>query len=797
MKTVSLSVSEFALPAPRTGSIDIYSGFARGAEIGSELHLEIQEKRAKEFPNYHAEISISHEFERGGFCFKILGRMDGIFVPAAKHNDVKIEEIKSSFNIYELGKKLRQAPDEHPYCLQLRTYGYFHYLKSKQVPDLNLLLVSSRDGETVDLPLELNVMSYELWLERRLEELVEEAKLAEKRARRRRKASEGFTFPFTQPRPGQTELIHSIDEGMSEKRPMLIQAPTGLGKTIGVLYPTLKESMARGQRVLYVTPKNSQHGVAEDAIERLQDKGANIKSMTITAKSKMCFKNEPICNPDFCEYAKDHYTKVAQSGLIKELSKKKSLKAKTIRKMAETHQVCPFELQIDAAEEADVIICDYNYVFAPRSALSRLGGLQVDQQGKPNLVIDEAHNLPSRAMDYYSPRLSVFVLEQMREELKLLPPRFQSEAIELLDESISVVRRCGPVDCKKPVTIRPPVREFVEQDEHLRSFLSTYLKSDVDIQPRDPVLRLSFYWSEFTDALEFIVSGREEFFTTFNPNPATVTITCCDAAEMLKESYNNYEQVVAFSATLKPFEFYSQLAGLRKKELKTAEFISPFPKENRKLLIIPQISSKYSEREKNYPRIADAIARISSLKAGNYVAFFPSFDFMERVLQKFQVPEGFEVLRQERKMRNDDIRDVLDRLAWPGQHHILFAVQGGVFSEGVDFAGDMLIGAFVVGPPLPNFDLEREQMKSYYETNYKAGFDYAYTYPAMAKAVQAAGRVIRSESDKGLIVLMDNRFVQTSYAKSMPSDWYSESPRELVSESILKDVRDFWETLDN
>lgn len=796
MKTVSLSVSEFALPAPRTGSIDIYSGFARGAEVGSEIHAEIQAQRAKEYSNYHSEISISHEFERSGFRFQILGRMDGIFVPDSRHKTAKIEEIKSSFNIFELGKKLRRAPDEHPYCLQLRTYGYFHYLKSDQIPELNLLLVSSRDGETADLEIDLNVLSYKLWLERRLDELVEEAKLAEKRAGRRRKAADAFVFPFTQPRTGQTELIQTIDEGMNEKRPMLIQAPTGLGKTIGVLYPTLKESMTRGQRVLYVTPKNSQHGVAEDAIERLQDKGANIKSMTITAKSKMCFKNEPICNPDFCEYAKDHYTKVAQNNLIKELSKKKSLKAKAIRKMAEAHEVCPFELQIDAAEEADVIICDYNYVFAPRSALSRLGGLQVDQQGKPNLVIDEAHNLPSRAMDYYSPRLSVFVLEQMREELRLLPARFQSEAIELLDESIAVVRRCGPVDCKKPVTIRPPVREFVEQDEHLRSFLSTYLKSDIDIQPRDPVLRLSFYWSEFTDALEFIVSGREEFFTTFNPNPATVTITCCDAAEMLKESYNNYEQVVAFSATLKPFEFYSQLAGLRKKELKTAEFVSPFPKENRKLLIIPQISSKYSEREKNYPRIAEAIERIASLKAGNYVAFFPSFDFMERVLQRFRAPEGFEVLRQERKMRNDDIRDVLDRLAWPGQYHVLFAVQGGVFSEGVDFAGDMLIGAFVIGPPLPSFDLEREQMKSYYETNYKAGFDYAYTYPAMAKAVQAAGRVIRSENDKGLIVLMDNRFVQSSYAKSMPQDWYSESPHELVSESILKDVREFWETLE-
>lgn len=795
-KKVSLSVSEFALPAPRRGSIDIYSGFARGAEVGIEIHQAIQAARAKDFNNYSPEVTIMHTFEAGGFEFEVLGRMDGIFKATDKIPLSKIEEIKTTFNIFELARKVKASPDEHPYCLQLKTYGYFQYLETKKKPQLTMHLVSSRDGETADVEFDLNIEDYEAWLSRRLAELVEEAKLAEKRSKRRRKAAENFQFPFQKPRSGQVELIETIDEGMKEKRPMLIQAPTGLGKTIGVLYPTLRESMNRGQRVIYVTPKNSQHSVAEDAIERLQDKGANIKSMTITAKSKMCFKNEPICNPDFCEYAKDHYTKVAENNLVAQLAKKRSLKAKSIRKMAEEYQVCPFELQIDAAQEADAIICDYNYVFAPRSALSRFSGVSIDQQGQPNLVIDEAHNLPSRAMDYYSPSLSTYALEQMRDELKLLPQKFRREASDLLDECIAVVRKCGPSDCRKPMKIRPPVEEFLEQDGHLRSFLSTYLKSDVEIQPRDPVLRLSFYWSEFTDTLEFIVSGRHEFFTTYDPNPATVTITCCDASEMLKAAYDNYDQVVAFSATLKPFEFYSQLAGLQSKELKTAEFVSPFPKGHRKLLIIPQISSKYSEREKNYPRIAEAIERISALRQGNYVAFFPSFDFMERVLAKFRAPDGCEVLRQERKMRHDDIQAVLERLQDRTMPHLLFAVQGGVFSEGVDFPGDMLIGAFVVGPPLPSFDLEREQMREYYQSNYSAGFDYAYAYPAMAKAVQAAGRVIRSETDKGLIVLMDNRFILPSFAKSMPQDWYEDSPRELVSESILNDVRAFWATID-
>lgn len=788
MKKIGIGVTEFALPAPRKGSIDVYSGFGRGAQAGVKLHLFVQQKRLKEFPQYRAEVFTSHDFHYGDYIFEVAGRMDGFFDDPIP----KIEEIKSNFNIFELHRRLRENQDEHPYCLQLKTYGYFHWLEHKKIPDLTIHLVSSRNGDTADFDLRLDLAKYEEWLDLRLKELVEEAKLAEKRIKRRNNAAKSFTFPFPKPRSGQVELIETIEEGMRENRPMLIQAPTGLGKTVGVLYPTLKESLERGQKVVYITPKNSQHSVAEDAVDRLQEAGANIKSMTLTAKSKMCLKAEPICNPDYCEFAKEHYTKVAENKLIEKLAKKKSLSAKIFKKLGKEFEVCPFELQLDAAKDVDAVICDYNYVFAPRSAFGRLSGNGLCEKGKPNLVIDEAHNLPSRTMDYYSPQLSVFTLERMRDECDGLPQRFKREAQALLNDCIAVVKSCGPKDCAKSCKIDPPVEAFMNQDFELRTFLSSYLNSDVTILPGDVVMRFCYYWSEFTAALEFVNSGRPEFFTTFNPYPPTVKITCCDASEMLKDTYDEYAQVVAFSATLKPFDFYSRLAGLHSKNLKTAEFISPFPKSNRKLIAIPQISSKYSEREKNYPKIADAIEKITAIKQGNYFAFFPSFDFLERVLKNFTPPEGFQVLKQERGMRRDDIDHVMEQLADKSGAYIVFAVQGGVFSEGVDYPGDMAIGAFVVGPPLPIFDLEREKMREYYQLNYSAGFDYAYTYPAMAKAVQAAGRVIRSETDRGVIILMDNRFIQPSYAKSMPQDWFLEGPREMVSEKILSDITEFW-----
>lgn len=790
-KKISLAVSKFALPAPRRGHIDGYSGLGRGAEIGQEIHRSIQAQQRETYTHYKSEVFTSHIFETTDFNFEVSGKIDGLYEARTDSEVTRIEEIKSSFNIYELQRRLKENP-EHPYLLQLRTYGYFHWLKQKEIPDLTLLLVSSRNNETMDIRVQLDITNYEEWLARRLAELDEEAHLAQKRSARRKKTAAAMVFPFAKPRTGQVELIESIEAGMRARQPMLLQAPTGLGKTIGVLYPSLNESLSRGQRTIYTTPKNSQHAVAEDAIDRLQEAGAPIKGMTLTAKSKMCFKNEAICNPDFCEYAKNHYTKVSGNKIIEKLHKKKKLTANVFKKMAAEFEVCPFEIQLDAAVDADTIICDYNYVFAPRSPLGRINAEELDQEGLPNLVIDEAHNLPSRAMDYYSPALSVRALENMREQSPSLPQKFRNDFEVLVNDCIRVVQSCAPPNTDKPCKITPPLAAFLEQDFELRNFTSTYLNSDTDIQAGDVILNLGFYWAQFTEALEFVGGGRKEFFTTYEPSPASVRITCCDASELLKDSYDHYAQVVGFSATLKPFSYYSQLSGLKDRDLKTAEFVSPFSRDQRKVLIIPQVSSKYSERQRNYPRIAEAIARISAVQPGNYFAFFPSFDFLKKVLHEFKAPEGFKVLSQSSGMRREAVDEVLDQLRESSTHHIVFAVQGGVFSEGIDYPGKMAIGAFVVGPPLPTFDLVREEMRRYYQENYEAGFDYAYTYPAMAKAVQAAGRVIRTETDKGIIVLMDDRFIQPSYTKSMPQDWFVESATELVSQNILSDLKKFW-----
>ena len=791
MSLVILPIREFALPVPRVGSIESHSGYGRAAADGQEIHVRVQRRRLKEHANYQAELRMQWKFERGGYEFRVSGRADGFFAS----DPPKIEEIKSGFNIQELERKLVRSGDDHPYNLQLKTYGYFHYLEHKVIPKLSFHLVSTRTFAGEDLEITLDIGDYERWLDARLDELVEEAQKSEKRALKRKKIATNFKFPFANPRRGQVELIDTVGKAVQENHRMLIQAPTGLGKTAGVLYPSLREALARGQRVIYVTPKNSQHAVAEDAVERFQQTGSKVKSLTVTAKSKICFKNEPLCNPDYCEFARDHYTKVYDNRIPDVLAKKRKLTKRVFRDIGEQFQVCPFEIQLDAAQNAEVVICDYNYVFAPRTAFGRIAESKMGQEGKPNLVIDEAHNLYSRAMDYYSPSLSTAALERMRAGARELPLKFRMEAEKLINDCQDTVMECRPEGATKSTLIDPPEELFLAQDEVLRGFLSRYLDSDAEIQPRDTVLRLCFYWSEFTAALQFVTHPkRPEFFTTYQPltGGGVIKISCCDASEMLEACYDDYQNVVGFSATLKPFDYYAKLSGLNPAQIKVAEFQSPFPPQRRKLLIIPEISTKYSERERNYKKIAEAIRRIAAVRAGNYFAFFPSFEFLGRVLEVFALPDGFVSLRQERDMKPPDIKAVMEHLKNQIAPTIMFAVQGGIFSEGIDYPGEMIIGAFVIGPPLPIFDLEREQMREYYETHYGSGFDYAYSYPAMAKAVQAAGRVIRSETDRGLIVLMDNRFMSPSYSQSMPTDWFKQNPNELVSASILKDVADFW-----
>jgi DNA excision repair protein ERCC-2 len=800
ISTQHISAKDFALPIPRRGSIEPNSGYQWVSEDSLRIRRETIARLKRENPLFESSKKITSSFEIQNQIWEIEGLAD-LWLEPTESEPGHIELIFSAFQTHELEEKLSDSQDWHPYCLQLRLLGYLIWKNTGVEPELVLRLISTRDRKDSELTIKLDRAELQKWVDARFDEIQAELKHQQDRTDHRRQLSRSFEFPFETPRTGQVELIQTLESHLENRERTLVQAPTGLGKTIGVLYPTLREAFSRGQRAIYVTPKNSQHSVAEQAAEKLRENGSPLRSLTFTAKSKICFKNEPICNPEYCEFARDYYEKVDSRQLLPKLLDEPELDAKKLRSYGELFEVCPFELQLDAAVDRDLLIADYNYVFAPRTAFRRLTISDSTQVGKPSLVIDEAHNLPSRAMDYYSPALSTVVLDRMREAIQDLPNHLANDCEELLDQGIQVVLDCKPTNgLAQKITLDPI--PFEDHDAKLKSFLSRYLESGTEIQPRDVVMRLVFYWSEFVQALEFLEGDDElelgsPFFVTFQPHPSggIVKITCSDASQFLRVRYDDFEQVVAFSATLKPFDYFAKLTGLDPETTKIAEFESPFPIENRKVLIIPQISTKLKDREQSIPKICEVIYRLSEIKRGNYFVFFPSFDFLERTLARFAPPKDFMVVRQDRETKIADVETVMEHLKTSGKATLIFAVQGGVFSEGVDYPGDMIIGAFIVGPPLPNFDLERETIRGFYAARYGAekAFDYAYTFPAMAKAIQAAGRVIRSETDRGLLVLMDSRFVQKSYSQSMPKGWFVESPHELVSKALVQDVREFWE----
>ncbi|MBX3021819.1 MAG: ATP-dependent DNA helicase [Bdellovibrionales bacterium] len=781
MKNLQLSITEFAVPSPRSGSIETYSGYGGLPNLGTAIHMEIQAQRMTEYPGYVSEKWVTHNFETAKYRITVSGRMDGFCFG----NPCLIEEIKSAYNVDELMAALA-AHSEHPYKLQLRTYGFLQWLHSGFEPRLNLHVVNARSRKGQDVEVKLDVDDYQEWLARRLNEIAAEEDTFAALAERRHRLAENFVFPFAEPRTGQRELMRTVEQGLGGKSRLLLQAPTGLGKTAGVLFPVLQESMKRGQKTVYLTAKNSQHEVAEDAVKRLQEAGVKLRSVTIHAKSKMCLKEEPHCNPKHCEFARNHYDKVSAHGLREKLNKKKRLTAKTFRKMAIEHEVCPFELQMEAAAQADVVVCDYNYVFSPRNSIGRLihNGWGDGGKNLPNLVIDEIHNLPARATEYYSARLSCDEIERL---YAACPDSVRTLAYGILEGLRDLISGLNGGGWPGPQRIELHSGQFAPIQGRAQELLARYLESSFELRAQDPVLRLCNLVSEFAQVLETV---DEEFFITASPSSGggQLRLTCCDASKWLRESYDQFGNMVGFSATLKPFEYYSRLLGLAG-DVETAEFQSPFPRERRKLLLIPQISTKMRDRAGNYNKIKDTIERVVSVKPGNYFVFFPSFDFMNKVFQMIDLP-GFRVLCQAREMRREAVATYLDMLR-ENVPTVIFAVQGGVFAEGVDYPGEMLIGALIVGPALPTFDFERELLREYYENKHGDGFDYAYTYPAMARVVQSAGRVIRSSQDRGLIVLMDRRFTLESYRKSMPKDWVDAEP--MVSSQILGDVRRFWE----
>ncbi|MBC7658251.1 MAG: ATP-dependent DNA helicase [Chitinophagaceae bacterium] len=779
-KKMTLGVREFAMPTLRTGSLGSTNFSALPIDLGNEIH-EVIQNRLELLGNYQAEYPLRTVLEGALYELKIRGRCDGYFLGTQPI----LEEIKSSFGIAALKEALHIQAD-HPYILQTKMYGYLYYLKTTVIPVLRLRLVDTRSLDESILDIPFDPLVFEVWVKQRVAQI--EASLEQYRTlmKARKGLSGRLYFPFATPRLRQKELVESVRSCLEQGKNLLLQAPTGLGKTAGVLFPALQHGLSQGRPVVYIAPKNSQFTAAVDLASMFQKSRIGLKVLVLTSKAKACRQEEVLCQASSCVYAKDYYDKVDGLNLVGRDTKKHLWDYQYFRKLSEAFEVCPYELGMERIREADLIICDYNYIFSPRANFFDRYLDPILPMKKPILVIDEAHNLYERVIDNYSPEIKLSALKAFLVQAATgADKRFAS----LVTKAIQLMETLNPKMAQAKVELsKEDVKELLDQS--LALMTSRWGESGLP-GADEPLFQFFTLWFDLSEMLS---SSRETVPLIYKRENGDETLKaqCIDPADLIAPIYLMFESVIAFSATLKPFEFYRPVSGFTP-DTEAIEFESPFPREHKKIMIIPQVETNYRERNRHYERIATIINRIAAIKEGAYLIFFSSYQFLKSVQEILAVPEEWSVFAQSAAMGEAQIRFVRDVLRSKGTRLIL-AVQGGSLSEGIDFKGEGIAGVFIVGPAVPTASFERRLMQEHYEKRYGNGRAFAYIYPSMTKSVQAAGRIVRDETERGVIVLMDPRFLEKGFQEAMPRDWYASSARELVPKQILAEVVEFWRT---
>jgi DNA excision repair protein ERCC-2 len=779
MSRLTIGVREFACPLKRKGSLS--SGQGSGflsLDLGTEIHTRIQDRLRAEDPTYQAEYALQHSFSIGSLKLHVRGRCDGHYqstIPC-------LEEIKSTHHLEALKSHLACDRD-HPYSLQALVYAYLYWLKTGTKPKLQIRLVSAHSLEEDIVPMDFDPEQFALWIQARCEQIAQAHKQLKKLMKSRQRMSTKLKFPFLRPRPSQQHLLTSVEEALERSQQLLLQAPTGLGKTAGVLFPALRFALSRGSPVLYIAPKNSQFQAAIDLAAVFHKQKVGLKTLVLTAKAKACRQSEVLCHESMCPFSRDYHEKVQDHDLAARDRRRHVWDRSYFYGLSERFTVCPHELSLERLREADLIICDYNYVFSPTASFLNRYEDPILPMPDAVLVIDEAHNLPDRVRDAYS-----VVIEAATFESPEIPQSLSREAA-------SMFRQLRTAAVESRVELDPSVVSKILA-LCLEALMESWNKHG--FLPLDHPLFVCF--TTLTALNDMLAWPRDAAPLIYKRvgDREQLKILCLDPSHLMRPLLKHFLGVIAFSATLKPFDFYRDLCGFDASKTTELELGSPFPRDNKKILIIPQVQTSLRERDKHYHRIAEIIQRIVLLRPSPSLVFVPSYQFLSRLEQELRNREPhWPVYAQGSSLDSISMGQLWQRLESKQGVLLILAVQGGSLAEGIDFRGRGIASVFIVGPALPSATFERRLMQEYFETKYQSGRPYTYTFPAMTRSVQAAGRIVRDESERGVIVLMDPRFLEHDYQTAMPSDWFQSTARELVSTSILHDVEEFWTQTDH
>lgn len=744
---------------------------------GSRIHRKIQKRMGS---NYRAEVSLKIQSPCDGFLLQVEGRADGILT---ENDEVVIDEIKGVLRELD---HIKEPVGVH--LAQAKCYAYIYGLQEKldtigvqmtychlETEEIKRFREQYRMEELEKWFLEL-VRSYEKWAKFQID------------WRQVRNASIQRTeFPFSY-REGQKKLVSSVYRTILRKKKLFIQAPTGVGKTMAAVFPAVRAvGEGLGEKIFYLTAKTITRTVAEQAFQTLRGQGLLYKVITLTAKEKICFCEQTECNPDACPYAKGHFDRV-NDAVYDLIIQADVMTREVLEAQAQKYQVCPFEMALDVSTWVDAVICDYNYVFDPNAHLKRFFSEGI--KGEYLFLIDEAHNLVERGREMYSAQLYKEDLLSIKRLVKSEDAKLARRLEECNKQFLELKKEC------ENYVILSSVSHIALKLMNVLSELERYLEECQDQEKRKEVLDFYFQVRMFLNIYDILDENYIIYSELERSGRFKLKLLCVNPAVNLQTYLEQGNSTIFFSATLLPIHYYKKLLSVETDDYAVyAE--SSFPKENRLLLLGTDVSTKYTRRgTEMYQKFARYILRVVQAKKGNYLVFFPSYRFMEDVYECFEMEMddrmGIECIIQSQYMGEEAREIFLETFEEERENSLIgFCVMGGIFSEGIDLTKDKLIGAVIVGTGLPQVCNDREILKIYFDQKGMPGFDFSYLYPGMNKVLQSAGRVIRTEEDRGVILLLDERFVERQYREIFPREWSGYQLCRL--ESLAPQIEAFWD----
>jgi len=746
---------------------------------GAKAHRALQKTNRELYEDYRSEVQLSEGYDYNGIIYTLEGRADGIF---SNNGIYTVEEIKTTvLPMHLINEEFNMA-----HWAQAKCYAYMFAVQnalseiSVQLTYFHLETNESKKYITVFAMDELKnfisvlIEKYSAW-----------ASFSAEWEKTRDLSIKPLQFPFPAYRKGQRELAVQAYRTIVREQKLFAQAPTGTGKTISVLFPSIK-AMGEGKtsKIFYLTAKTITRQVAEEACEQMRNSGLRLKTLTLTAKEKVCFCEKPRCHPDYCQYAKGHYDRVNEA-ILETIKECDDLSRTVIEKYAQKHRVCPFELSLDLSLLADCIICDYNYVFDPRVYLRRFFA---DNSGDYVFLIDEAHNLVDRSREMFSSQLFKTDFYRIKKEYKARNKGLDKTLNKINKFMIDLRKQCGEpgylVTSEKPTDFINLIDKFIAQSELM-------LKEDRELGEDNNFLQLYFDSLGFMNIAEFY-DERYVTMVESQRDEVVLKLFCLDPSFLLGDAFKRGSSAIMFSATLTPQVYFREILGGGKED-KILSLDSPFDHQNLSVLIADHVSTKYKNREQSRQSVSRLIGTFVSRQRGNYIVYFPSYKYMNDVFAEFTAAyPDIAAVEQGAFLSEEEREDFLVSFHEnPAQTYVAFCVLGGIFSEGIDLKGSRLIGAVIVSVGLPQLSVQQDIIRDYFNRQNGMGYEYAYIYPGMNKVLQAAGRVIRSEDDKGAVLLVDERYSQRSYVKLFPQHWRSFT-KIRSSENMEKTLESFW-----